>query len=140
MAHLHSVDSPREPKQGVKWALDNGIFGAFNAGREWSEEPFYSYLDQFAAWKPEWAVVPASLARRLERERNQLINDAHQPQLCDETIAKLTRERDRMMEALKVIYTWSAADSSSPQKRSEAMWDIMEKASAAIAATKEGKG
>jgi len=64
MAHLHSVDSPREPKSDTPWALDNGIFGAFTTGREWREEPFYSYLDQFSAWKPIWAVVPDAVGDR----------------------------------------------------------------------------
>ena len=64
MAHLHSVDSPREPKVGVEWALDNGIFGAWSGGREWSEKPFYRYLERFSAWRPRWAVVPDAVADR----------------------------------------------------------------------------
>jgi hypothetical protein len=58
LAHLQSVDSPREPKPGIRWALDNGVFGAWSQGREWSEEPLYRFLDQYAAWKPMWCVVP----------------------------------------------------------------------------------
>jgi hypothetical protein len=37
LAHLHSVDSPREPKIGIPWALDNGVFGAWSTGREWTK-------------------------------------------------------------------------------------------------------
>jgi hypothetical protein len=64
LAHLHSVESPREPKIGIPWALDNGVFGAWQGGRKWSEEPFYRYLDQYAAWKPLWAVVPDAVGDR----------------------------------------------------------------------------
>ena len=52
MAHLHSCASKTEPKQGIKWSLDNGVFGAYTSNREWSEEPFYQFLDRYAAWKP----------------------------------------------------------------------------------------
>jgi len=58
LAHLHSCERLSEPKQGIPWALDNGVFGAFTSGRTWSEEPFYSFLDAYSAWKPMWAVVP----------------------------------------------------------------------------------
>jgi len=64
LAHLHSVESPREPKQGIPWALDNGVFGAWKNGKSWSEEPFYQYLESYAAWKPLWAVVPDSIGNR----------------------------------------------------------------------------
>jgi hypothetical protein len=46
MGHLHSVESPREPKPGIVWALDNGAFGAWSNGLEWDERPFYDYLDR----------------------------------------------------------------------------------------------
>ncbi len=58
LAHLHSVDSPREPKRNIPWALDNGVFGAFKNKKEWDQEPFYDYLDSYSMWKPIWAVVP----------------------------------------------------------------------------------
>ncbi len=58
LGHLHSVASPREPKQGIPWALDNGVFGAWSTGKTWDEEPFYSYLDTYAFHSPLWAVVP----------------------------------------------------------------------------------
>lgn len=58
LGHLHSVESPREPKdcallsrsitrsilhrpmKSFPWALDNGVFGAWSSGKPWSEEPF----------------------------------------------------------------------------------------------------
>jgi hypothetical protein len=64
LAHLHSAERLTEPKRGIPWALDNGVFGAFTAGKEWSEEPFYRYLDAYAAWKPSWVVVPDSVGNR----------------------------------------------------------------------------
>jgi hypothetical protein len=64
LAHLHNCDSIREPKQGIPWALDNGVFGAFTSGKQWSEEPLYQFLDAYAAWKPLWVVVPDSVGNR----------------------------------------------------------------------------
>lgn len=64
LAHLNSPDNPKAPMMSAPWALDNGVFGAWQRGSEWSEEPFYRYLDQYAAWKPLWAVVPDSVADR----------------------------------------------------------------------------
>ena len=61
LAHLHSCEKLTEPKIGIPWALDNGVFGAFTSNREWSEEPFYNFLDAYAAWKPIWVVVPDSV-------------------------------------------------------------------------------
>lgn len=66
LGHLHSVDSAREPKISVPWALDNGVFGAWQAKREWNEEPFYKYLETYSAWKPMWAVVPDSVGNKDE--------------------------------------------------------------------------
>jgi hypothetical protein len=69
IAHLHSVESPREPKEGIPWALDNGVFGAWNQQREWSEEPLYRYLDQYADRSPMWVVVPDWVGDRDETLR-----------------------------------------------------------------------
>ena len=69
LAHLHSVDALREPRPGIPWALDNGVFGAFTQGREWSENPLYTFLETYAAWKPEWVVVPDSVGNRDETLR-----------------------------------------------------------------------
>ena len=48
LAHLHSVERLAEPIQGIPWALDNGVFGAFSTGKEWSEEPLYRFLDKYS--------------------------------------------------------------------------------------------
>ena len=59
-----SVDRLAEPRLNIPWALDNGVFGAWSAGREWSEEPFYKYLDAYADWKPLWVIVPDWVGHR----------------------------------------------------------------------------
>ena len=64
IAHLHCGEFRKEPKHGVPWALDNGVFGAWKSGKEWDQEPFYQYLEIFSAWKPMWAVVPDSVGNR----------------------------------------------------------------------------
>ena len=64
IGHLHSVDSPREPKPKMPWALDNGVFGAWQKGREWNEEPLFQYLDLYTQWGPSWVVVPDWVADR----------------------------------------------------------------------------
>jgi hypothetical protein len=61
MAHLHSADKITEPKANFPWSLDNGVFGAFTRGVDWSEEPFYHFLDRYASHKPTWVVVPDSV-------------------------------------------------------------------------------
>ena len=66
LAHLHSVERLAEPIQGIPWALDNGVFGAFSTGKEWSEEPLYRFLDKYSAWGPLWVVVPDSVGNRDE--------------------------------------------------------------------------
>lgn len=69
LAHLHNVDRDSEPKPGIRWALDNGVFGAFHKGREWSEEPLYRFLDKYSMWNPMWVVVPDSIGNRDETLR-----------------------------------------------------------------------
>jgi len=78
LAHLHSCERLAEPKQNIPWALDNGVFGAFTSGREWSEEPFYSFLDAYSAWKPIWAVVPDWVG---DKERTLILWEKHSPAL-----------------------------------------------------------
>jgi hypothetical protein len=78
LGHLHSVDAIREPRQGIPWALDNGVYGACKSGKKWSEEPLYEYLDQYAAWKPLWVVVPDWVGDRDETLRRW---DQHAPAL-----------------------------------------------------------
>lgn len=80
LAHLHSASpNPKhrlQPRPHTKWALDNGVFGAFTSGREWSEEPFYTYLDMFSNWNPMWAVVPDWVG---DRERTLELWHQHWP-------------------------------------------------------------
>jgi len=78
LAHLPSVDRQVEPRQGIPWALDNGVFGAWSGGKEWSEEPLYRYLDNYAAWNPLWVVVPDWVGDRDETLRRW---DQHAPAL-----------------------------------------------------------
>lgn len=76
LAHLQTVDSPREPYPGTPWALDNGVYGAWSTGRAWSEEPFYRYLEKYAPWNPLWVTVPDWVA---DRERTLRLWDEHYP-------------------------------------------------------------
>lgn len=76
LAHLNTPDNLKEPMLNTPWALDNGVFGAFTTGRPWSEEPFYTYLDRYAAWKPIWAVVPDCVGNR---ERTLELWQQHAP-------------------------------------------------------------
>lgn len=69
LGHLHSVDRPFEPKNGIPWALDNGVFGAWSGNKKWCEEPLYRYLDSYAAWRPLWVVVPDWVGDRDETLR-----------------------------------------------------------------------
>ena len=78
LAHLCGPDTVKEPILGVPWALDNGVFGAFTTGREWSEEPLYRFLDRFAAWNPMWVVVPDCVGKR---ERTLELWNEHAPAL-----------------------------------------------------------
>ena len=78
LGHLHSVESPREPVLNIPWAMDNGVFGAWQSGKTWSEEPLYRYLDDYAAWKPLWVVVPDWVGDRDETLRRW---DQHAPAL-----------------------------------------------------------
>lgn len=43
------------------------------------------------------------LAEKLERERNELLRDVHQPELCNEKIMGLERERDTLREMIRGI-------------------------------------
>lgn len=78
MAHLHSVERLMEPKKGIPWAVDNGVFGAWSKGREWSQEPLYEFLDAYADWNPMWVVVPDWVGDRDETLRRW---DEHAPAL-----------------------------------------------------------
>lgn len=64
IGHLQNPADFKTPRNSVFWAVDNGVFGAYQAGTEWSEEPFYRYLEKFHHFKPQWAVVPDSVGNR----------------------------------------------------------------------------
>ncbi len=66
LAHLHNPDRLAEPKSGVPWALDNGVFGAWTAGKPWDERPFYAFLERYHIFKPTFAVVPDVITNREE--------------------------------------------------------------------------
>jgi hypothetical protein len=70
IAHLHGCDVPKAPRHEIPWSLDNGVFGAWQEKREWSEEPLFRYLDKYAMFKPSWITCPDWVAdRKLTLER-----------------------------------------------------------------------
>jgi hypothetical protein len=80
LAHLMSASPTKkhrmQPRPGTEWALDNGVFGAWENGREWDEEPFYAYLSDYSYHLPLWAVVPDWVA---DRERTLELWAEHAP-------------------------------------------------------------
>jgi len=65
LAHLHNPTRLFEPKHGISWALDNGVYGAWSGDREWEEGPFYRYLKKFAdSHRPKWVAVPDAVTDR----------------------------------------------------------------------------
>ena len=76
LAHLQTVDSPREPHSKIPWALDNGVFGAWQQGRQWDEEPFYRFLELYSAWNPLWVTVPDWVA---DRDKTLRLWESHYP-------------------------------------------------------------
>jgi hypothetical protein len=76
LAFLYPAEDLREPRQGIKWALDNGVFAAWEKKRPWSEEPFYRFLEKYAAWKPMWCVVPDWVG---DRDRTLRLWEDHFP-------------------------------------------------------------
>ena len=74
VAHLHNVTCMKEPKHYIPWALDNGVYGAWQNCLEWDEEPFYKALDRFADYKPMWVVVPDWVG---DRERTLELWEKH---------------------------------------------------------------
>lgn len=95
IGHLHSPARIREPKIGVPWALDNGVFGAWSAGNEWCGDAFYEFLGRYAFWKPWFAVVPDAVGDCRETERMWGI---HAPKVS----------------AFDVPLAWVAQDGSTP--------------------------
>lgn len=64
LAHLMTPENNKEPRPHTKWALDNGVFGAWSQNKKWNEEPFYNYLNNWSCFKPLWVVVPDWVADR----------------------------------------------------------------------------
>jgi hypothetical protein len=56
IAHLHTPDSWREP--AIRFGLDNGVYGAWSAKREWNEPRWRATIERAVQYLPMWAVVP----------------------------------------------------------------------------------
>jgi len=70
MGQLHSPeDKNGPPRQEFPWALDNGIFGAWEKGTEWSPDPLFRFLEKYSFLRPRWVVVPDQVADRDETLR-----------------------------------------------------------------------
>ena len=86
---LFAPKSHREPVRWMPYAIDNGRFSVWSAGKEWNEFDFTKMLDYYneTILKPRWVVVPDSVGNR------------------DETL----REWDRWYPILKQSYdhTWA---------------------------------
>tara|TARA_R110001632_G_scaffold81753_1_gene181817 strand:- start:592 stop:1224 length:633 start_codon:yes stop_codon:yes gene_type:complete len=77
MGHLFTpIDKNGEPRTEYKWAIDNGVFGAWNAGEEWSGDAFYSFLEKYSWLNPEWVAVPDWVA---DREMTLSLWEKHSP-------------------------------------------------------------
>jgi len=51
------------PKEWLPYCVDNGVYSAWNNQEKWSEESFFSILDQcfLSRFKPRWIVVPDAI-------------------------------------------------------------------------------
>lgn len=56
----------KEPRSWLPYVVDNGAFTAWEANREWKEEPFFDLLDrcQLSRFKPDWVTVPDAVGDR----------------------------------------------------------------------------
>lgn len=93
LAHLQSADSMRDPKFGHRWALDNGVFGAFSSGRAWDEAPLFAWLDKHADKSPEWVVVPDSVG---DRDKTLKMWDEYAPRLTNYSVPLAMAVQDGM--------------------------------------------
>jgi hypothetical protein len=64
LAHLHSASRITQPSEGILWALDNGVFGAYSRNESWDEKPFYRWLELYHNREPMWVVVPDAIGDR----------------------------------------------------------------------------
>lgn len=73
MGHLFSPDDKNgTPRQEFPWALDNGVFGAWQSGLsadQWNADPLYRFLDKYGFLMPRWVAVPDWVADRDETIR-----------------------------------------------------------------------
>lgn len=68
MAHLMSCPDKRQPV--AQYAIDNGVFGAWSSGREWSAEPLFGLLETIGQGRqPMWTVVPDAIGDKDETLR-----------------------------------------------------------------------
>ena len=60
LAHLYSIDGLTRIYDFMPFALDNGRYPCFAAGREWSEDAYLELLDSVAEMggRATWALVP----------------------------------------------------------------------------------
>jgi hypothetical protein len=66
IGHLYSPDGFRAPVPWLPYALDNGRFPAWSAGKAWDEDGYRRMLDRAAesGFSPRWALVPDVVADR----------------------------------------------------------------------------
>jgi len=71
VGHLYSPGAQRGPYHWLPYALDNGAFGAFKSGAEWSEGEWRKLLDwaKFSGQNPMWVLVPDVVGDRLRTLR-----------------------------------------------------------------------
>lgn len=79
------TDAGRDPWKEMPWAIDNGVFGAWQNGRAWNHRAFYVGLDVLMAKArshrhlPMWITVPDWVADRDTTLRRW---DAHAPRIA----------------------------------------------------------
>lgn len=78
------TDAGRDPWDEMPYAIDNGIYGAFEGGRRWRHRDFYRGIDalmlkaRMSRHLPLWIAVPDAVA---DRERTLRRWAVHAPRL-----------------------------------------------------------
>lgn len=63
LAHLIGAGDKRTPP--ARYAIDNGVFGAWSSERDWSPEPLFGLLETIGqSHPPMWTVVPDAIGDR----------------------------------------------------------------------------
>lgn len=97
MGHLFGPDNKNgTPRTEYPWALDNGVYGAWQAGSEWSEEPLYRFLDEYGFLRPAWVVVPDWVG---DRDATLRLWDEHAPALLAYGVPLAMAVQDGMTSA-----------------------------------------